>query len=489
MTFDKKLIEAQEERRARAIKSAIVVTILTVIAVTAVIFLSDYQNNQEIKPTATTENSAPSADITETFNEAAPANLSSVPDEQLRQAYINAVNDYQNKLQPQLDNIDLLTWDKDRSDRLVTLQDTALSKFSTADYAGALQDIEQAKRLAETLLNESQQQFEQFFTKAQTAYDADRYDDAKFEINQALMLNKSSTEALNLAQKIETLPEIVSLLEKINTAKVENKYEQELKLLKDLIHLAPHRQSAIDRKQTLVSLINNKNFKSAINQAHKAIQQGDADLAKQKVVAARKIFPERPEIAETISAIKELEKQQRLVAYRQDAQNAMANDNWSAAKIAIELALKENNDDQKLQQLLLKTTSIISLQNELEQHLNNPYRLANQQLQSKVKNQLEKAAAFSTDSPSLNKTSAEVAQLITLMNNKVSVEISSDKLTHILVRGVGVVGLTELKTIQLPPGHYKFEGKRKGYKSKLIDVLIPYDQSHYQLNIQCDEPI
>lgn len=489
MTFDKKLIEAQEERRARAIKSAIVVTSLTVITVAVVIFLSDYQNNQELKPTIVTENSVPAINIVETSTEPTPTNLPNVPDEQLRQAYIDAVNDYQNKLQPQLNNIDLLTWDKDRADRLVTLQDTALSKFTTADYAGALQNIEQAKQLAETVINESQQQFAQFFTKAQTAYDTDRYDDAKFEVTQALMLNKSSTEAFKLAKKIETLPEIVSLLKKINTAKVENKYQQELKLLKELIHLAPHRQSAIDRKQTLVSLIKNKNFKDALNQAHKAIQQGDADLAKQKVVTARKIFPDRSEIAETISAIKDLEKQQRLAAYRQDAQIAMASDNWPVAKTALELALKENNNDQKLQSLLLKSTSIITLQNELGQYLNNPYRLSNQQLQTKVKSQIDKAATFSADSPSLNKTTTEVAQLITLMNNKILVEITSDNLTNILVRGVGVVGLTELKTIQLTPGHYKFEGKRKGYKSELIDVLIPYDQSHFQLNIQCDEPI
>jgi hypothetical protein len=75
------------------------------------------------------------------------------------------------------------------------------------------------------------------------------------------------------------------------------------------------------------------------------------------------------------------------------------------------------------------------------------------------------------------------------MNKKITVEVISDNQTHILVRGVGVVGQTSLKTIQLTPGNYTFEGKRKGYKSKLINVLIPYDKPTFSLSIHCDEPI
>ena len=75
------------------------------------------------------------------------------------------------------------------------------------------------------------------------------------------------------------------------------------------------------------------------------------------------------------------------------------------------------------------------------------------------------------------------------MNKKISVEIVSDNQTNILVRGVGIVGITQLKTIQLTPGHYTFEGKRKGFKSKLIDVLIHYDQTSYRVSIRGDEPI
>lgn len=352
-----------------------------------------------------------------------------------------------------------------------------------------MDSIEKLTQLAQTMIADSQLAFETSLANAQSAYDVDSYEDANFHIKQALMLNKNSEEATILANKIETLPQLLPLLEQAKTANVENKYEQELRLTKEIITLSPERKSAIDRKQVLVELISNKNFKSAITQAYQAIKQGDADKAKQKLSAAKRIFPNRSEIVDATNALQQLEKQQRFESHQQASQTAMAGDDWLAAKKQLDLALQEQPENEAMQSALRKTTTIIALQNEFDQHLTNPYRLANQQLATQTKAKLNEASKYSDISPSLNKKTAELSTLLDKVNQKIDVKITSDNQTNILVRGVGVVGLTKSKTIQLTPGHYKFEGKRKGYKSKLVNVLIPYDQSSYQLNIICDEPI
>jgi len=59
----------------------------------------------------------------------------------------------------------------------------------------------------------------------------------------------------------------------------------------------------------------------------------------------------------------------------------------------------------------------------------------------------------------------------------------------VLVRGIGKVGVISQKTIKLKPGNYTFEGTRNGFKSKLLQVLIPHDQNNYSVRIICDEPI
>lgn len=167
----------------------------------------------------------------------------------------------------------------------------------------------------------------------------------------------------------------------------------------------------------------------------------------------------------------------------------MTSDDWETAKKQLESALREQADDKTIQQSLARATTIIALDDEFEQQINNPYRLSNKHLTSRMKDKIVEASAFVEFSPSLNKKTNELSHLIESMNKKVSVEVSSDNQTNILVRGVGIVGVTQSKTIQLTPGRYTFEGKRKGFKSKLIDVLIPYDQTSYRVTIHCDEPI
>lgn len=486
MTLEQKLIKAKAKRHNQFIKVAIGLITVSLLCVVVVLFISFGHINDD---DAELISSSDSIEIEQSSVAVNPIQSPTVVDEQLRQTYINALSDYENKLKPELNKIDLTKWDQTRSQHIDTLEDEALSKFSIADYAGAVNSIEELTQRAQTMISDSQQEFEQAMSIAQSAYDADQYDDAKFQIANALMLDKTSVEAETLSTKIDKLPEILALLEKINTARVENKPEKELNLIKELIKLAPDREAVVERKQVLIDTINNKNFKSYIAQSYQAINQGNADKAKQEIIAAKRIFPNRPEIRDAVLALQELEKKQRLETYRQKAQSAIASDDWVTAKKQLELALREQADDKAIQKSLLKATAIIALDNEFEKQIKNPYRLSNMQLVSTMKDKISQASVFVDASPSLNKKINELSHLIESMNKKVSVEITSDNQTNILVRGVGIVGITQLKTIQLTPGRYTFEGKRKGYKSKLIDVLIPYDQTSYSLSIYCDEPI
>ena len=67
--------------------------------------------------------------------------------------------------------------------------------------------------------------------------------------------------------------------------------------------------------------------------------------------------------------------------------------------------------------------------------------------------------------------------------------VTSDNMTDIQVRGIGKLGLIHNKTIELKPGYYTFEGTRNGFKSKLLQVLIPYNKNNYSVRIICDESI
>ena len=486
MILEQRLSEAKAKQRDQLIKAVIGLITVSLLCAVVILFMSfDHINDDEAVIVSTSDIN----EIEQNVLSVDPTPSPSLPDEQLRQSYIDALSDYENALKPELNKIDLEKWDQARSQHLVLLEDEALSKFSATDYVGAVSSIDELKQHAQAMITDSQHKFEQALSSAQSAYDADSFDDAKFQIANALMLDITSVEAEALSTKIDKLPEILTLVEEINTARVENKPEKELNLINELIKLDPEREAVVKRKQVLIDRINNTNFKSYIAQSYQAIKQGNAGKAKQKIIAAKNIFPNRQEVGDAVHALQELEKKQHLKRYQQKAQSAIAADDWVTAKKQLELALREQADDKAIQNTLIKATSIIALNNEFKQQLKNPYRLSNKRLASRMKDMTIQASALVDASPSLNKNTQKLSHLIDSMNQKISVEVVSDNETDILVRGVGVVGVTQLKTIQLTPGRYTFEGKRKGFKSKLIDVFIPYDQTSFRLSIRCDEPI
>jgi len=479
--FEQKILEAKEKRHSQFVKVAMGLIIISLLCALVIILLSYKPSKKD------------SVEMVEAVDDrplpTKPASLPEIPDEELRQIYIKALANYENSLKAELAKIDLIKWNKARSEELASIKDKALAEFTATDYAGAISFMEGLTQLSQTTIAESQQQFKQALSNAQNSYLADQYDDAKFQINQALMLDKTATEAADLSTKIDKLPEIIEQLEKINTAKVENKLDSELQLIKQLLKLAPDRTDAIKRKQVLINAISQRNFNRYISQSYSALKKEDTRTARQKISAAKKIFPKRQEVANATLALQELEKTQRYKMHSENAQKAIASDNWSVAKKQLELALHEQANDKASQQSLAQATAIIAANSEFEQHIKNPYRLSNKTLASKLKNKLDNTAALAKLSPSLNKNRDSLSHLIQEMGKEIIVEISSDKLTNIIVRGVGIVGKTQSKTIKLLPGEYSFEGKRKGFKSKLINVLIPYDKPNFHIKIQCDEPI
>ena len=407
----------------------------------------------------------------------------------LRQAYLTALNAYENDIKPILEPLDLKKWNSSGAGQLATLEEEALTAFSDQDYKKALENIEQAGNLIEALFTESQQQFDDALSKALAYYNEDSYDKAKQEIERALMLNARSEEAIKLKNQIDILYQLLPLLEKARIAKIENDTRKELDLLEAILKLNPDRKEASVRKQYLVKRNRDEQYKTYIDQSWQFLKLGDAHNTRLSLSKAQAIYPDGVEIQDVSNSLNVLESELRFEAYTETASKAMAADDWILAKRNLEQALAEKPDEKNLQALLSKSERIVYLKQELDRFIAKPYRLVNTQVLTKAEALLAEAENYHEASPGLLDKSNGLSRLIDQVNRKIPVEVISDNNTNVLVRGVGVVGQTKSKTIELPPGRYQFEGKRAGYKSKLIDVLIPYDRSEFQVLVVCDEPI
>ncbi len=480
MKLKNKLLAAKAARRNYFIKLGAGIVTLSLLCA----FVIFYVSSQPFKNDITDETLAIAK---EQATKTAPT--PKIADEKIRQAYIQALTDYQNNLKPELDKIDLTEGENSQTEQLASLKDKALAAYTKADYPHALANINELTQTAQSIITDSQQKFKQALSSAQQFYNSDDYNNAKHQIAQALIFDKTSVEAKSLAAKIETLPEILPLLKKITIAKIESNTDEELELINKLLKLTPDRTSAIQRKQHLIMVIKQRNFNRYITQSYKALDKGDTKTTRQKIGLAKKIFPKHQKLADIRQRLQNIESSRRFNSHQQKAQQAIKVDDWATAKIQLALALKEQTNNTEIQRSLALVTTINTLNNNFQQQIKSPYHLSNKKRIPVLEKQLNQAKALSGKSATLDRNTTKLSQLIQKIATKKTVQVISDNQTTILVRGVGIVGKTHSKTIQLLPGKYIFEGKRKGYKSKLINILVPYDKNTVQANIQCDEPI
>ncbi|WP_292748297.1 hypothetical protein [Methylophaga sp. UBA3613] len=421
--------------------------------------------------------------------ESSPQENGNQDSETLRQQYLEAYAHFENTIKPELNKIDLPKWNEPLADRLNANESAAIEQFGEAKYAQANATLDALIKLAETAISDSQNQFESAMQNAQQAFDDNQYEQAKTAISKALMLDSSSNQASALAERIEQLPEIASLVEQIEVANVENNPQTELRLINQLLTLTPEREALKQRAQALQTTLNNQKFQSLISQSYAAIDDGRIEAAKSALSQARNIYSNRVELSDVNTAIQQYEKNQRIQSGLTNAAKAESNDNWQAVKTNLEQVVKENPNNQSATEKLTMANNILSLDKQIDDYLKSPYRLSNSQLAEQARAAINAAAAYRNQSLSLTRKSRELETVLTAVNQTVPVEVRSDNQTHILVRGVGNVGVVDSKVIQLKPGQYTFEGKRQGYKSKLVEVTIPYDVNRFSLTLVCDEPI
>jgi len=405
-----------------------------------------------------------------------------------REAFKEALKNFEEKIEPELALSNLDIWAKEEKFKIEDSKRQAIGEYSGAAYAKALQHLSVATKMGETVLNKRDQIFNDQLAQAFSAYQADDYKNAKLHISNAREVKPTAQNAVDMEQKIDDLPHILQKINEAETAKIENDLVKEHRILSEVSAMAPQRQDVAVRLLELAQLIKEKSFSRHISQGLEALQKGHLKTAKSNLQLARKISPKKEEVLLLSQQIMVVEKNRRVEHALKMARSAVAKDDWLTAQNAFLKAQKDVANDQEVVSGLEKSRAILSLKAKIKSYLNKPYRLSNANVLKSTKQTLGNTEQYVDDSPSLTELGDRLYNLLKVMNKSVSVKVQSDGLTFVQVRGVGKVGLIQEKTIQLKPGNYTFEGLRKGYKSTLIKVQIPYDKPAPTIKVICDEP-
>jgi len=412
-----------------------------------------------------------------------------IDSEQARETFKQMLQHYKNELEPALEAANVAQWDQAAATEIDTLEHNAMSRFSNGDYANALEQIRALHTKATNTLANAQKIFKENMQAATSFFEQDRYNEAKLHIEKALLVNAQSPEAQTLQQDIETLKQILPLINDAKVARTENNLQKEHHALRQILQIAPKRQQTAERFKLLDQRIRDQQFETHIAAGFDAIKQQQTQKARQHYQKARKANSNRRELSVLFSQITEQEKTHRIQNAMTRAKQAVEQDNWQQAKTHFTQVLKDIPDNKTAIEGLKRAKEILALQASLNQYIQDPYRLTSNNVQNAAEKTLAQAQHVSNYSVGIKKQTEQLHALITTFNQRIPVTITSDNKTFILIRGVGKLGTLLQKAIKLKPGRYTFEGTRDGYKSKLLPVQIPHNQNSISIRLICDEPI
>ena len=407
----------------------------------------------------------------------------------IRENFIKKLQEYENELEPRLTAANVELWNQNAFVEIDELKKRVMSSFTNGDYQIATENLLLLQNLTKEIINQANHIFEENLEKAASLLTEDLYDGANFHIKKALLIHPQSSEALGLQLEIEKLPYLIPLLNNAKAARAENDLQKEYDLLQQVLSIAPDRGGVKDRLKMLAGLIKTQNFDAHISSGFSDIEKRQAKKARYHYQEAKKVDPKRKELEVLLVQLLAQEKALRIQQALKQAEQAIRQDNWQRAKANFAKVIKDMPGNETAIEGLKRANEILGLQSSLSQYINNPYRLTHSNVLSGAKKTLTQAQHASSYSFGIKKQTVQLRKLIATFNRLIPVTVMSDNKTYVLVRGIGKVGVISQKTIQLKPGNYTFEGTRNGFKSKLLQVLIPHDQNNYSVRIICDEPI
>ncbi|RLB90322.1 MAG: hypothetical protein DRH26_09905 [Deltaproteobacteria bacterium] len=409
--------------------------------------------------------------------------------EKTRSELIEGLKEYENELEPRLEASNLQRWNPEGLVEINALKEKLMSSFGNGEYGIAMDNLLVLETLTLETVKQADQIFQENLEKATSLLAEEHYDGAKRHIEKALSVHPQSPGALKLAREIEKLPPTLVLLNGARAARAEKNFQKEYDFLHRILDVAPERQGVKERLEVLAGLIKARNFDLHISLGFAGIDDRQAKKARTHYQAAKKIDPRRPELSILMDQLLDLEKSLRLDQAVSQAELAIRQDDWQKARMYFARAAKDAPENKTVAEGLRRADHVLELQASLGRYLKNPYRLSQGDVRKEAEKRLVQAEGASGYSFAIKTQIRQLSELITRVNRLILVTVISDNKTSVLVRSVGKVGVIFQKNIQLKPGNYTFEGVRKGFKSKLVQTFISYDQDSFSVRVICDELI
>lgn len=471
------VLNANTHQQTRLLKrTVLVVVVFTILVITLGVawsFFSDKQFDGQ-------------ADNTQPL----PLDAPTSPQEQeaARQQFMQEIANYEQSIAPLLLNEQLAKFDSANVQRARELQKQALSSFANGRFLEGATTLNTSSEVIKEVeaawlakVNGRLSDAKQFFENGQI-------DRARLNLNEALQLDPFNQDGLAQQDRIEAFLPVQEAISALNIAKIENDIDKQIRWLQEIINLDPKRSVYQLELTKLLKIKKESEIATLVSRAFSALQNHNYVLASEYLSELQRLEPRHASIGEISSQLGTYHREKEKAKVLNMVRSLFEQQQFSETIAQGQLALATFPTNLELQRLVSDAQKIKNIEQSLDIFISKPERLQDARIRAAAKDSLTKAISAITQSNKVSDKVRQLSDLLTAASTLVPVTIVSDRQTDISVLGVGNVGKTSRKTIELAPGEYVFEGRRTGFKSKQVRIRVMADQA-INITVVCDEKI
>jgi len=391
----------------------------------------------------------------------------------------------------------LAAWRMDHPDRtdyhrvfgdVLERREQSLEAHRENDLTEAMRRIGLALNETALILEKEEEAFQLSMDVARQAYRSGDVAKAESAISSAEILRPDLEEVRYWKERIRQLPLWLQAQHDAKNARNAGHLQNEKDALMRMLALVPGDAAAARRVDEITLQMDDRRLRRLIGRGYRALENGHAAQARSAWSEARKLGRSSTELPKLHQAIVDLEQRQAIARHLETARHESAQDNWIQALNHYRKVLAMDSAHPEASQGRDFATAILAAQQELDDFLAQPDRLSSPDIATAARAAVETARVLGTFSPRLHAATDTLEASVVKWQTPVPVRVLSDNETDIRIRGVGKVGKTTERIIEILPGKYLFEGKRNHYRSVLVEVHVEADPTALtEVTVICHE--
>lgn len=361
--------------------------------------------------------------------------------------------------------------------------------YLAEDVAASAQSYAAALQIGATLLEQSEQLFDQFVAEGFTALEAADWMTARERFSAALAIEPDNSRAQSGSDRAQSLPDVLAMMDDAAQADARGELPRAIEIYRAVLGVDPAWTPAREALASATGRLAQYRFDQQLDQAYAALAQSRFQDALDGFNTALQMRPNSQAAEDGRFQAEEGLRLGQIQLARVRALAFERRELWAEAIAQYEAALKTDPTLEYALEGLERSRLRRDLEVKVLNLLDNPRLLFEDAVLEDAQILRAQAAEVQPRGAQIDEQLARLDALLAAATRKHPVALVSDGFTSVTVFRLGALGMFTSTEIHLRPGTYTAIGSRNGYRDVRKSFTVLPGRDAGLIEIICQEPI